>query len=110
MNKSYIIRKNEDIEKVIRNHKTVGNKYFVIYYLKSNSFKVAFSVSKKLGCAVLRNRQKRILREIVRNHMNEINNYMLLIVVKRPSIDLEYSEKENQINILFKKIKKENEQ
>ena len=109
MNKSYIIRKNEDIEKVLKKHNSVGNKYFVIYYLKSNSFKAAFSVSKKLGCAVLRNRQKRILREIVRNHMNEIGNYELLIVAKKLSIDLEYLEKEDQIISLFKKIAKENE-
>ena len=37
MNKKYIIRKNEEIQKILQNSKKIVNKYFVIYYSKNNS-------------------------------------------------------------------------
>ena len=36
MNKKYIIRKNEEIEKIIKFNHKYANKYFVIYYNENN--------------------------------------------------------------------------
>ena len=57
MNKKYIIRKNEEIQKILQNSKKIVNKYFVIYYSKNNSNynRYCISVGKKIGKAHTRN-------------------------------------------------------
>jgi len=42
--------------------KTWHSPYFVLFYRKSDSYKVGFVASKKIGNAVHRNRAKRLLR------------------------------------------------
>ena len=36
MNKKFILRKNEEIQEVIKKSKKVINKYFVVYYAKND--------------------------------------------------------------------------
>ena len=108
MNKQYRLKKSFLIEKLFKRKQSVGNSFYVIYFnsiIEENS-KVAFSVSKKLGNAVFRNKEKRILREIMRKNMDKINNYELLIVEKRNAINLTFIEKEREIIKLLSKINK----
>ena len=83
MNRQYSLKKNHDIEKLVRGKVSVGNRYFAIYYRKINDTKIAFSVSKKNGNAVVRNYQKRVVKEIVRELFEYVENYKMLIVVKK---------------------------
>ena len=108
MNKKYRLKKTFEIEKLFQRRQSVGNQFYVIYFKFSSNKnpRVAFSVSKKLGNAVLRNKEKRVLREIVRKHINMINNCDLLIVEKKSAIDLEFAIKEKEIINLFGKIHK----
>ena len=108
MNKKYRLKKTFEIEKLFKKKLSVGNSFFVIYYNVSsiNTPKIAFSVSKKLGNAVFRNKEKRILREIFRKHIDIINNLEILIVERKNAINLTFEEKEKQIYNLFCKINK----
>ena len=56
MNKKYILKKSYDIEKLLKDKKSVGSKYYVIYYKFSESEipQIAVSVSKRVGNAVTR--------------------------------------------------------
>ena len=109
MNRKYSLRKNKDIEQLVRYRVSVGNKYYAIYYFRHcGEAQIAFSVSKKNGNAVIRNYQKRIVKEIIRSHIDDLNGYKLLIVVKPTSKDLSFIEKKENLEYLIKKIRKEN--
>lgn len=105
MNKQYILKKNHDIDSLIKKKQSVGNTYFAIYYRKSESLQIVVSVSKKLGKAVVRNYQKRVMKEILRKNMELIPSVDMLVVVKLNSLNLTYQEKENEIIKLIKRFK-----
>ncbi len=50
-----------------------------------SGFRVGFVTSKRVGGAVVRNRVRRRLREIVRRHQHEIRNDVWLVLVARPA-------------------------
>ncbi len=107
MNKKYIVNKNEEIQKIIsKNIKTV-NKYFIIY-MEKNSLDInryCISVSKKIGNAVVRNRQRRIIKEILRkNNINQSMNYV--IILRKEILNLKYEDKERELISLIKGEKK----
>ena len=51
MNKKFIIRKNEEIQKIIKNSKKIVNKFFIIYYAqnKLNYNRYCVSINKRFG-------------------------------------------------------------
>ena len=106
MNKKFRLKKTFEIEKLFKKRISVGNAYFVMYYNLSSkeSTRVAISVSKKLGNAVIRNREKRIIREIIRGKLDTIKGLDILIVEKSKSLNLTFEEKKNEISILIKKM------
>ncbi len=105
MNKQYRLKESFNIEKLVKKRLSVGNSYFVIYYNYSSvkTTRVAISVSKKLGNAVVRNKQKRIIREIVRRNLQTIVGLDILIVQKFKALDLNFEEKQIEIIKLFNK-------
>ena len=104
MKKIYSLKRKKDIELLLKIKKSVGNKYYAIYYTDLSDTKIAISASKKLGNAVIRNYQKRVVREIIKKHMQKLNNKHLLIVVKKPALDIKFIEKEKQLDYLIKKV------
>ena len=107
MNRKYSLKKSRDIEKLILKKKSVGNRYYAIYYSEGKEPLIAISVSKKLGKAHDRNYQKRVIREIVRNNIQLFDELNCLIVIKEKSIDLNYTEKSVEIIKLINKIREE---
>ena len=106
MNKQYRLKKSFEIEKLVKKRISVGSSYFVIYYNISSDkrTRVAFSVSKKLGNAVERNHEKRVLREIIREVIDTIKELDILIVEKSKALDMSYEEKRIEIKRLIRKI------
>ena len=51
----------------------------------TSEFRVGFVTSKRIGGAVVRNRLRRRLREIVRRHQPDLRKGVWLVVVTRPS-------------------------
>lgn len=105
MNKQYIIKSNDEIKAIISKRKSVGSSFYAIYFKKSTDFKLCVTVSKKIGNAVERNYQKRVVKEIIRKQMDKIRNVNLIIVVKQNSISLSFVDKEKEITRLIKKIR-----
>ena len=62
LQRTYSLKKNAQFKYVYRRGTSGGSHEMVMLYARANTLKVGFSVGKKLGCAVVRNRIKRRLR------------------------------------------------
>jgi ribonuclease P protein component len=108
MKKTYRVKKNEEIGNILKGQKKQGNKNYIIY-IKENSeakhFRLAMSVSKKVGNAVVRNRGKRLIRQVFTENKNEILAYDIFVIAKNNSINLTYEEVQKEICNLLKRLK-----
>lgn len=93
------LRKRKEFGYIYKKGKVVHSPYLNIIYVDNNrkNFKMGFSISKKIGKAVVRNKTKRRLSAIIRENLNLIKNEYNYVVVAKPDIDkLTYAQlKEN---------------
>jgi len=82
------MRKNREFQWVFRRGRSTGSKALVLVAVQTKSeVHIGFSVSKKYGGAVSRNRIKRRLKEILRGFAPQVPNGWRLIFVPRPGAD-----------------------
>lgn len=108
MKKKYIIKKNHYIQKIISEKKTISNRYFIVYIKENNleHFRIAISISKKVGKAVIRNKIKRQIKAIIYQKYREIiKNYDILLIVKILTKDLNFVDIDRNLFDVFKKAK-----
>lgn len=102
MNKKYIVTDNNEIQVIVQTGKKNINKFFVIYN-KDNKFgfnRYCISVSKKIGKAVIRNKIKRQLKDILmKNPINGSKDYVIIIRQELKKLDYQ-SKQEEILNIL----------
>lgn len=78
----------------------------VVYYKKSENFRIGFSVSKKVGNAVVRNKVKRSLREICRKNLHLFPHGYDFIFIARPKIKgFSYQQVEREVVRKLKEVK-----
>lgn len=88
-----ILKSNKIFQKVYRLGRSYANRYMVLYVFKgyAEPTKVGFAAGKRLGNAVVRNRVKRLLREVYRLNNNDLKSGITLILVGRKSLtDVKY--------------------
>lgn len=101
MKRVYSLKKNRDFQFTYRVGKSVGCRLFTLIYVRDRRkprkpkngalqteahVRVGFSVSKKVGNSVQRNRVKRRLREALSPYLQEICPGHNLIFIARPSV------------------------
>ena len=92
------LSKNEEFKRLLKKKK-VSNKYVTIYFgnLKNKTNKklnISFSVKRKIGNAVKRNKIKRRLRNIANDAIKKISlklDYSYLVIAKPTMLNNEYT-------------------
>ena len=106
MKKKNVVKSKILFNDIIQNGKRNANKYFVICSVSknevSNNFGIA--VGKKVGNAVIRNKIKRQLRNIIDNNLKLFPNFHnYIIICKKEILKLSYSEMEKELIKLLNK-------
>lgn len=106
--KSNRLKKKKDIEKVFRGGKTAREGFIIFKFIENNLKKsrFCFVVSQKISKkAVLRNKIRRWMSEIVRRKIKELNKEIDAIFVALPGIENKnFGEVKRTVESLLKKI------
>lgn len=88
LGRNKILRGNGEFNKVYSKGRSFANREMVIYVLEDETLKgkAGFAAGKKLGCAVIRNRVKRILREAYRLNQHSLKPGYAIILVGRKNL------------------------
>lgn len=82
------LKLSREFARVRKEGKTVRGKFLLLGVLptgETGSMRAGFVTSRKVGGAVVRNRVRRRLREVVRRHQHEIAEGLWLVLVARPA-------------------------
>ena len=106
LSKEYRLTRRNQFTYVYKKGESSPAKNLILIYVKSksNSLKVGFSVSKKIGNSVVRNKVKRRLREAFRTRLQNIQVGYNYIVISRQGIEKNsYKEIANSLEYVLKK-------
>lgn len=110
MHRKLRLRKREDFNVVYRYGRSFANSQFVVYWRKrgadkaTGTFRMGVSASSKLGGAVVRNRLRRMVKEIVRLNAGKlIADNDLILIVRKPALSLPYKEMEGSVLHVLRK-------
>lgn len=104
MNKEHIVKNNLDFQRIIKKSKPYKYKDYILYIERNNenNYRFGFSVGKKIGKAVIRNKVKRQLRHIV-SKKDYQNGFNCIIIVGSNVLNKNYKEMEkNLLEVLLK--------
>lgn len=104
-----IIKKNNQYRKIYGQGVSVADRFLVLYayFYGGNSPRFGFSISKKVGKAVVRNRLRRLLKEVCRlNPQLFPKGYDYVFIVRREGVTLGFHQITSSIHQLSSRIKK----
>lgn len=85
MKRTQRLRRHGEFQKVFSDGRSWANRYLVVNVLPSGEKKVGICVGRSLGNAVVRNRIRRRLRELVRKHWEEFPDNAWIVLIARGS-------------------------
>lgn len=106
MKEGATLKKSDEFKKVYQQGKSVANKLLVLYNLnrEDDDLRIGYSVSKKIGKAVVRNRVKRLLRETYRHNKDKFKSgFDLVLIARNPIKDKSYHQIEQSLLDIFNK-------
>lgn len=107
MQRKLRLRKREDFNRVYRLGRSFANMQFVVYWRQRpqpGHFRLGVSASAKLGGAVVRNRLRRMVKEIVRLNADKLREDLdLILIVRKPAVGLKYKEMEGSVLHVLRK-------
>ena len=100
------LKKPSEFSKVYKRGKSYADKNIVIYYMPNQLgvTRIGFSISKKVGNAVVRNRVRRFMKESLRVNFSNFGSYDFVFVARVRSSQVDYHEITRSLKYIFKKI------
>ena len=105
MDKIYRLRNNMEFKKVYNGGKNYWNRNLVLYVRKNNmvNSRVGYSITKKIGNSVVRNKVRRRMKEIYRLNFSDIKEgYDLIFIPKKNIVDISYKDLESAMLHIMK--------
>lgn len=101
------LKKKKDFDEVFQNGKSIASKYLVFYWNPNNkdNNRYGFSISKRIGKAVVRNKLKRRLKEIIRTDIesNYSKGYDIIIIARNPVNSLDFHGIKKDLKKLYRR-------
>lgn len=101
------LRNREDFQRVYREGRSFANSQFVVYWRRREEpgpFRLGVSVSAKLGKAVVRNRMRRMVKEIVRLNADKLQDQVdLILIVRKPALEMSFWDMEKSVLHVLRK-------
>ena len=95
---------NRQFNYVYRRGKKASCRELSLLFVKNNQKRVGFSVSKKVGVAVVRNRTKRRLRECVRPLLPQMRSGLYVFVARPVAAECSFQELNARVKQLLRKV------
>ncbi len=105
MKKKYIIRQNSEFNRIIKSIKPYRYKYLLFYVENTteNKYLFGFSIGKKIGNAVKRNKLKRQIKSITSKNDYQ-NGFNCIIMVNKGVVNIPYQQLKKDINESLRKL------
>ncbi|PZD96629.1 ribonuclease P protein component [Paenibacillus sambharensis] len=107
MQRKLRLRNRSDFSRIYKWGKSFANGQFVVYWSKrpaTEQFRMGVSVSKKLGNAVVRNRLRRVVKEMVRLNAPLIAEHTdFILIVRKPAVAMKTKELEKSMLHVLRK-------
>ena len=110
MKKLNIIKKQEEIDNIIKTGKLLKNRFFFLYYKERDPkyYRFCICVSKKLGNAVIRNKNKRQIKDIIdKSNLVFESNMDYVIILRKEISNISYEDKKKYLLDILCKLEGE---
>ena len=103
MERQYRLKKNRAFQYVYRRGHSAACRDLVMLFARGRELTVGFSVSKKVGNAVIRNKVKRRLRECFRPYLGDVKTGLYVIVARPSAAKATFQSLQKDVRYLLKK-------
>jgi len=101
MQRKLRLRSRSDFSRIYKAGRSFANSQFVVYWMKrpeTERFRAGVSVSRKLGGAVVRNRMRRVVKELIRLNADKIAERTdFIVIVRRPALGMKTKDLERSL-------------
>jgi ribonuclease P protein component len=109
LQQEYRLKRRNDFRRVFRAGESFANRQFVVYVFprtEPGPTRIGISVSKKVGKAVVRNRIKRLIKEVTRHWIPVLKPQTDIVVIARVSAkDLDYHQVKSSLRHVLVRAK-----
>ena len=100
------LKKNWEFKRVYRNGRTVVSRNIVLYYCPNDHEynRIGFSISKKVGKSVVRNRIRRVYKEAFKAvDKYLVKGYDFILIARKPAVDASFRQASKELFNLCRK-------